>query len=82
MRFVVVYLTYVAPRACLTFGLTFPGVVVQFVSAQAAAVPRQAVLALRTLVVTAAVVHRAVSGCLSCHAESHLHISTFTRSTC
>lgn len=51
---------------CLTFGYALPGVVVKFVSGDAAAVPRLAVRALRALVVTAAVVHRAVGGCLSC----------------
>lgn len=50
----------------LTFWLTIPAVVVQFVSAHAAAAPRQAILALRTLVVTVAVTHRAVSRRLSC----------------
>lgn len=53
----------------------------QFVSGDAAAAPRQAVLALRTLVVAAAIIHRAVSGCLSCttahkitYTFTHLHI--------
>lgn len=49
----------------LTVGLTLPAVVVQFVSAHTAAAPRQAVLALRTVVVTAAVILGAVSGYLS-----------------
>lgn len=49
----------------LTFGFTHPGVVVQFVSTHTAAAPLQAVLALRTVVVTTAVIHRAVRGRLS-----------------
>lgn len=49
----------------LTDRLTLPAVVVQFVSAHTAAAPRQAVLALRTVVVAAAVILGAVSGCLN-----------------
>lgn len=47
----------------LTFGDTFLGVVIQFVSIQTAAGPRLAVFALRAVVVTVAVVHGAVCGC-------------------
>lgn len=61
-----VFIRAVTPSAdprlgvALTFRAAFPGVVVQFVSVQAAAAAPRAAVALRAFMVAVAVVHRAV----------------------